>query len=61
MSAQGKKKQRQEPDQELVKDSFVIVMRGKLYMKVETTTQKSTKTNEPKSGFLCEKPKYYWL
>lgn len=40
MSAQEKKKRRQEPDQELVKDSFVIVMMGKFYMKVETTIQK---------------------
>ena len=32
----------------------MIVMMGKLYMKVETTIQKSTKSNEPESGFLCE-------
>lgn len=46
MIAKGKKKRRQELDQELVKDCFVIVVRGQLYTKTETTIQKSTKSNE---------------
>lgn len=59
MIAKGKKKRRQELDQELVKDCFVIAVRGQLYMKTETAIQKSTSNQMNQRGFLCEKSKYH--
>ena len=59
MITKGKRGKSQELDQELVKDCFVIVVKGYLYTKTETIVQKSTKSNESENGFLYAKYKYY--